>query len=50
MIFQTGNNAPPQMCDFIIAVPDPSAHAHVTFSIRRNEARQQHEAGTLVTN
>lgn len=38
------------MYDFIITLPDPSDHAHVTFSIRRNEARQQHEAGTLVTN
>lgn len=37
---QTGNNAPPQMCDFIITVPDPGDHAHVTFSFRRNETRQ----------
>lgn len=36
----TGNTAPPQVCDFIRTISDPSDHAHVTFSIRRNEARQ----------
>lgn len=46
MIFQTGNNAPPQMYDFITTLPDPSDHAHVTLSIREtrqdSNMRQEH--------